>query len=138
LVAISQASPHELASNAEKSSQRRVSTGSVPRVDSPTVTGNISPGFEHGHARGLSDATISTEGDQVASVEGGRDQPAAEGVVSTLQGQRAGAVSPMTPTEVSRSPAGDYLNKGHEPAQESQAEATRRTSNFSEDLDDAK
>jgi hypothetical protein len=138
LVAISQASPHELASNAEKPIQRPVSTGSEARIDSPTVAGNVSPDFEHGHARGLSDATVSTEGEQVALAEGGPDKPAAEGVVATPQGQRAGAVSPMTPTELSPSPTGDYLSKGREPAQESQAAANRRTSNFSEDLDDTK
>lgn len=134
MVPISQASPHELSSNSEKSGERPISTSSFPRVDSPTVaSSNVSSDF--GHARGLSEGTISTDGDQVAAAGGGT-AAAVERDVVTPQGQRAGAVSPMTPTEVAPAGDGDYLTKGAEPASESPAGVARRTSNFSEDLDE--
>jgi hypothetical protein len=123
-----------LSSNAEKSGERPISTGTLPRVDSPTVaSSNVSSDF--GHARGLSEGTISTDGDQVAAADGGI-AAAAERTVVTPQGQRAGAVSPMTPTEVAPAGNGDYITKGAEPAPESPAAVALRTSNFSEDLDE--
>lgn len=135
LVPISQV--QELSSQTEKTTPRPISTGSLPRADSPTGAGSITSDFEPGHVRSASDATVSADGDDLASAEAGVNQPAAAGgETATSPGQRAGAVSPMTPSEVGVATSGDYLNKGSEPGQESQTTSNRRTSNFSEDLDE--
>jgi hypothetical protein len=142
LIPIGEESPHELASQAERSGQRPISTGTLPRADSPTDarvdvgSPSVSPDPEHGHARGLSDVSVSADGDHVELVEGGITTPPVGGPTPPSQGQRPGAVSPMTPLEVVSSAAGDYLTKGAEPAPESQTPANTRTSNFSEDLDE--
>jgi hypothetical protein len=135
LVPIHQA--QELSSQSERTTPRPISTGTLPRTDSPTAAGSITSDFEPGHVRGPSDLTVSANGDDVASAERGVNQPStAEGETPTPQGQRAGAVSPMTPSEVGVATSGDYLDKGSQPAQESQTTVNRRTSNFSEDLDE--
>jgi hypothetical protein len=132
---------HELASQAERSGPRPVSISTLPRADSPTAVASnarvtsISSDFDHRHVRELSEASISTAGNRAASVEPGASQPSeAQGPTATLHGQRAGAVSPLTPSEV----GGDYLNKGSGAAQEGQPASTGRTSNFSEELGEVK
>lgn len=140
LVPIGQAPLHELATQSEE--QQPVSIGTLPRADSPTAVGSnadvtsVSSDFEPGHGRGLSETTVSADGDHAASVEGAAQPSAVEGQTPMPQGQRAGAVSPMTPSEVTASASGDYISKGGEPAQEGQVVSNRRTSNFSEDLDE--
>jgi hypothetical protein len=141
-VPLSQGPVHELASQAEKSGQRPGSVGTIPRADSPTAAvsnrggTSVSSDFDHGHLRGLSETSVSTDGNYATLVEdGGSNQPStAEGQRSTPQGQRVGAVSPLTPSEITASSSGDYINKGNGEAQEVQT--TSKRSNFSEELDE--
>jgi hypothetical protein len=141
-VPLSQGPVHELASQAEKSGQRPGSVGTIPRADSPTAAvsnrggTSVSSDFDHGHLRGLSETSVSTDGNLATLVEdGGSNQPStAEGQRSTPQGQRVGAVSPLTPSEITASSSGDYINKGNGEAQEVQT--TSKRSNFSEELDE--
>lgn len=117
-----------------------MSVSTIPRTDSPTAVPSnarvtsVSSDFDHRHVRELSEASISTAGNRAASVEPGAQPSEARGPTATVHGQRAGAVSPLSPSEL----GGDYLNRGSGAAQEGQPASTGRTSNFSEELGEAK
>jgi len=75
---------------------------------------------ERGHLRGISDTSVSTEGNFATPM----DMPMAE-----TPGGRPGAISPLTPPHVE---GGDYLGVGSSPA----SGGSKRKSQFSEKLDE--
>lgn len=132
---------HELASKAQGSDSRPVSTSTLPGADSSTAIGSnaratsVSPDFDHGHVREHSEVSISTARNRPTSVEPGTSQPpAAGGHTATPKGQRAGAVSPLTPSELGGPSGGEFLSRGRGLTLEGQP----RASNFSEQLDEGK
>lgn len=102
-----------------------------PRADSPALGGtpdgrvgsevSVTSASNAGHLRGISDTSVSTDGQYA----GPRSEPVGEG-------SRAGAVSPEEPAQES----GDYLRAGLAPSPSPSPHANRR-SQFSEKLDEA-
>jgi hypothetical protein len=123
----------------------------TPRPDSPPLSenarflsgvSNVSE-TDRGHLRGISEASVSTEGNYATPMERGegreglalQNMPPAGGVHEL----RPNVVSPLTPPSgVGEGEGNDYLGAGQGGSQQSPTGSTRRKSNFAESLDEVK
>jgi hypothetical protein len=113
------------------------------RADSPSLGGvpenlriasgvsNVSEA-DRGHLRGISETSVSTDGNYATPTEGG----IALGGLPPQTIGRPNVVSPLTPPHGANE-AGDYLGAA-EPGASSPTPSQRRKSNFAEGLDEVK